>query len=289
VRDVVFGVVAVLAAIAGALGIADLASTRTAGGIGLLAAAAVYVGLAAGVFGRAQLRDTATSLWAVGVVFLIGAELLLIEADQLAVVVVAATGGAVALLSRPLGEARLWSAGALVVGVTTLATLLYFTPVSHFFEASEAPAAGLWVLLGCLVGLVAVAGASQVEQHRFGVIAVAGGIALYAASLVILDLAELVSGASVETDFERGHTAVSALWALVGLGLLIAGLLQGSSAIRYGGLVLFGLAIAKIFLYDLAELSSVARAFSFIFVGALLLAGGFFLQRLSDRIARSDS
>ena len=107
---------------------------------------------------------------------------------------------------------------------------------------------------------------------------------LYALSLGILEIAERVSTASVETDFERGHTAVSGLWALVGLALLVVGLLRGSRAIRYGGLALFGLSLAKIFLYDLSSLSSVARAFSFILVGGLLLAGGFFLQRLSDRL-----
>jgi uncharacterized membrane protein len=54
--------------------------------------------------------------------------------------------------------------------------------------------------------------------------------------------------------------------------------------VRYAGLALFGVSLAKIFLCDLAELSSITRAFSFIFVGALLLAGGFFLQRLSGSI-----
>jgi hypothetical protein len=69
---------------------------------------------------------------------------------------------------------------------------------------------------------------------RLGIEVIAGGIALYALSLGILEVAERVSSASVETDFERGHTAVSGLWALVGLGLLVAGLLRGSAAIRYG-------------------------------------------------------
>ena len=59
--------------------------------------------------------------------------------------------------------------------------------------------------------------------------------------------------------------------------------LEGAAAF-IAGLALFGLSLAKIFLYDLSSLSSVARAFSFIFVGGLLLAGGFFLQRLSDRL-----
>ena len=60
-------------------------------------------------------------------------------------------------------------------------------------------------------------------------------LALYAVSLGILELAERASTASVETDFERGHTAVSGIWALVGLGLLVVGLLRGSALLRYGG------------------------------------------------------
>ncbi len=105
--------------------------------------------------------------------------------------------------------------------------------------------------------------------------------ALYVLSLGILDLAERTFGGSIETDFERGHVAVSVLWTLIGLGLLIAGLIRDSRLLRYGGLTLFGLSLAKIFLYDLSALNSVARALSFIVVGALVLVGGFFLQRLS--------
>ncbi|MBA3402836.1 MAG: DUF2339 domain-containing protein [Actinobacteria bacterium] len=132
------------------------------------------------------------------------------------------------------------------------------------------------------LGVAAVAAVDAEVRVLFGV--ATGALALYAVSLGILDVAERVSGSSVEADFQRGHTAVSGLWALLGLGLLVAGLLRGSALLRYGGLALFGLSLAKIFLYDLAELSSVARAFSFIFVGGLLLVGGFFLQRLSGRI-----
>ena len=41
------------------------------------------------------------------------------------------------------------------------------------------------------------------------------------------------------------------------------------------------LALVKLFVYDLAFLSSVARALSFLAVGAVLIAGGFFYQRLA--------
>ena len=50
--------------------------------------------------------------------------------------------------------------------------------------------------------------------------------------------------------------------------------------LRIGGLALLGLSLAKLILYDLTSLSSIARAFSFIAVGALFLVGGFFYQRM---------
>ena len=252
--------------------------------IATAACALATFGLAALRWGEARWRDLVTVLWVVGILALLSTERVLLGGWQETALAVALTGGAIALLARPLGESRLWFAGGVAVGATTLATIASFTPPSHFFNASASPAAGIWVLAGCILALVAVATSAPVERDRVVLEAIAGGVALYAVSLGILEIAERVSTASVETDFERGHTAVSGLWALVGLALLIVGLLRGSAAIRYGGLALFGLSLAKIFLYDLAELSSVARAFSFILVGGLLLAGGFFLQRLSDRI-----
>ena len=42
--------------------------------------------------------------------------------------------------------------------------------------------------------------------------------------------------------------------------------------------------LAKIFLYDPSALSSITRALSFLAVGAVLLLGGFFYQRLSSQL-----
>jgi uncharacterized membrane protein len=254
-----------------------------------LALASAACGLAA--FGLAALvwridrwRDLRTVVWAYGLVALLATERVVFDDWRATGLAAALTGGALALLARPLDEPRVWLGGAIVVGVTTLATLAFLTPASHFLSASSAPADGLWVLAGCVGAAIVVAFTAPGVQDRLVLGAVTGGLALYMVSLGILGLAEWVSPASVPTDFERGQTAVSALWALIGLALLVGGLLRGSAAIRYGGLALFGVSLAKIFLYDLSELSSVARAFSFILVGGLLLAGGFFLQRLSDRM-----
>jgi uncharacterized membrane protein len=46
------------------------------------------------------------------------------------------------------------------------------------------------------------------------------------------------------------------------------------------GFALFAVSLAKLFLFDLPSLSPVTRALSFLAVGAVLLLGGFFYQRL---------
>jgi hypothetical protein len=282
--DVVSGMAAGAGLVAWWIGLTDLTGSDTNRAVGLLAASAGYVALAAFVFRREDLRTYSTALWAVGLIALVGAERLFFESDVLFVIAVAATGACVGALAEPLRERWLWLAGALTAGFATTVAFVTVTPPSHFFSASDDPGRGLAGLVVCALALGALAKLAADDDERVATAVTAGGVALYAVSLGILELAERVSTASIETDFERGHTAVSGLWALIGLALLVIGLLRRSAVIRYGGLVLFGLSLAKIFIYDLAELSSVARAFSFILVGGLLLAGGFFLQRLSDRL-----
>jgi uncharacterized membrane protein len=73
---------------------------------------------------------------------------------------------------------------------------------------------------------------------------------------------------------------VSLAVALVGVGLLVAGLRRRSTDERTAGLILLGAAVTKLFLYDLVELNLMARAVAFIAVGLLMLAGGIVYQRL---------
>jgi uncharacterized membrane protein len=84
-------------------------------------------------------------------------------------------------------------------------------------------------------------------------------------------LEALECGAQVNTRF--GTTAR--------LALLYAGLKRWRS-LRLAGLALFAVSLGKIFVYDLPSLSSITRALSFLAVGAVLLLGGFFYQRLSS-------
>ena len=82
---------------------------------------------------------------------------------------------------------------------------------------------------------------------------------------------------------EQGQALLSALWALTGFGVLVAGLLADRRELRQAALALLGVTVAKVFLYDLSALSSIYRVASFIVLGLLLLGGAFAWQRVRPR------
>jgi uncharacterized membrane protein len=73
---------------------------------------------------------------------------------------------------------------------------------------------------------------------------------------------------------------LSALWGGSGLAALVVGLVRDERRLRLAGLTLLAIAVAKVFLFDLAKLESIYRVLSFIALGLLLLSGAFAYQRL---------
>ena len=99
---------------------------------------------------------------------------------------------------------------------------------------------------------------------------------LYAVSLGIVDV---IQGDQVERS-QTAQVVLSVFWASVGLVAIVVGLVQDVRELRYGGLVLLGLGVAKLFVYDLSELEQLYRVLSFIVVGLFLLAGAYAYQRV---------
>ncbi len=104
---------------------------------------------------------------------------------------------------------------------------------------------------------------------------IAAGIAVYLGSVLVVDLAGAHDGSTTQTS----QLALSAFWAVLGFGSLVAGLVRDLRPLRLAGLALLGLAVVKVFLVDLAALESVWRVASFLALGLLLLAGAFAYQR----------
>jgi len=99
-------------------------------------------------------------------------------------------------------------------------------------------------------------------------------------ALLYLASVEVVTAGGAE---HTGQTLLSVLWALTGVGALVFGLVEDRKEIRLAALSLLALTAAKVFLYDLSELDSLARVASFIVFGLLLLLGAFAWQRVRPR------
>jgi uncharacterized membrane protein len=77
----------------------------------------------------------------------------------------------------------------------------------------------------------------------------------------------------------RQELQVTLVWTLYAAALLVLGVRTGSSLLRWQGLVLLGIAIVKVFLFDLSELALGLRILSFMALGIVLLGVSFLYQR----------
>src|ERR1051326_1040708 len=73
--------------------------------------------------------------------------------------------------------------------------------------------------------------------------------------------------------------AYSALWMSYGAALMFAGFWKKSAFLRYQALILIGVTVGKVFLYDTSSLDRGYRILSLIALGLLLLATSFLYQR----------
>lgn len=281
-------------------GVFELVPGETAEHVVLLGVAAFYGLLSALVLRRD--RDLGTLLWAPGLVVAGYATAVLLTSALLVLAWAGAAAG-LALLAWWLGEKRFELASGAYLALSLGHVLSFEAPLGDLFQANRHPESGvtslIFVLGAAVVCALAVRGepgpppkqpsaynelayALDLRRPLWRRVAEAAAavLGMYAISLAILGLAEALGGASVTTNFERGHSAVSAFWGLIGLLVLYAGLTRGPTWLRLVGFGLFGLALAKLFLYDLAYLSSITRALSFLAVGAVLLLAGFFVQKL---------
>jgi uncharacterized membrane protein len=250
-------------------------------GLGLLTAAATYGALAA--YTLREKRDLSTALWVPALALAaVAAEELL--GDPWLVLAWSLAGAALAALALRVREERFSIASGGFIALALLYVISSEVPPSDLFVATARPAAGLASLIFATLG--AYAFAAHLEPGELREIAwwAAGVLTLYAASVAILGLFQWFAAddaKSVDDAFQRGQTAMSSFWAIVGLALLFTGLRKGWRDVRIGGLALFAVALVKIFVYDLANLSALARAFSFLGVGLVLLLAAFLYQRLT--------
>jgi uncharacterized membrane protein len=104
--------------------------------------------------------------------------------------------------------------------------------------------------------------------------------ARFAAALLVLYTASVELVTAFADTPQQAQALLSGLWALTGVGTLLAGLLRDRPVLRHAALVLLMVTVGKVFFYDLASLTSLSRVASFVALGLLLLAGSFAWERI---------
>jgi uncharacterized membrane protein len=179
--------------------------------------------------------------------------------------------------------------GALIVGALTLAAIVLglLLMLNPFFKATVIGGPffnlillgyGIPALLAAILALVA-----RVDRplaYRYVAAATAIVLSLLYFSL---EVRRLFQGSQITpwapTSDAEQYT-YSVVWLLFGVALLAGGLMLRSQPARIASAAVVALTIGKVFLVDMAGLTGILRALSFIGLGAVLVGIGWLYQRL---------
>jgi uncharacterized membrane protein len=174
------------------------------------------------------------------------------------------------------GERRALAFSFAFLGLAALHTLVDEAPPDALVDGVDDLPRALAAVL--CVGISAFVVRHFVERVDLQLVLLGvGSVALlYAASLTIVDV---LQGDASEPS-QTAQVALSTFWGVVGLVAIVVGLVRDFRELRYAGLALLGLGVAKVFAYDLSELDQLYRVLSFIAVGIVLLVGAYAYQRV---------
>lgn len=268
-------------------------------GVPLLVIAGVYALLGAGV--HAGTGDRGLTL----VFALISLSAVLLASIELLdgasrVAALAAEGMILAVAASRLRSRGLQGAAVAYLGLSAVFTIVEAAPLEGLVSfpperlsnaagtamdpGATAGAIAATVLVA--LGLLALAFGARVmdttgelrgEANALGLAAAVA--VLYAVATAIVDGALLVSYS--QDTFLAAHAALSIVWGVAALAILVVGLRRRSALIRNAGLALLGVTLAKLVLYDLSQLAPFGRAVAFVVVGVIFVAGSVAYQRMA--------
>ncbi len=98
---------------------------------------------------------------------------------------------------------------------------------------------------------------------------------------VTMEVRHWFQGATLQWPYvsDAESYAISAAWLALALGLLAAGIIAASRELRYASLAILLLAVAKVFLGDMAGLTDLYRVAAFLGLGMSLVGIGYVYQR----------
>jgi uncharacterized membrane protein len=126
------------------------------------------------------------------------------------------------------------------------------------------------------------------ERQRIGLYGSGALLLLFAASVAVVSAFQPGTSGAELSIFDlgvrqQGQVVLSAMWSVVGVAALVVGLRRDIRGVRIAALALLLVTVGKVFLFDLATLTSVYRVMSFVGLGLLLLMAAFAWQRMRPR------
>lgn len=103
-------------------------------------------------------------------------------------------------------------------------------------------------------------------------------------SLWLIFSSELVNWMDILGYKDSYKLGLSILWGIYALVLIILGIYKNSKHLRVGAIVLFGITLAKLFFYDIAELDTISKTVVFVSLGILLLIVSFLYNKYKNLI-----
>jgi uncharacterized membrane protein len=179
--------------------------------------------------------------------------------------------------------------GALAIAAITLAAIVFglILVLNPFMNTTEFGGPFFNIVLlaygipALLAGILAVATRdSRPPPYRYVAAAAAVILSLLYLTLEVRRLfhGSMIGAMTPITDAEQ--YAYSAVWLVFGVALLTAGFFLRSQPARLASAAVVAITIGKVFLVDLADLTGIFRALSFIGLGAVLIGIALLYQRL---------
>lgn len=102
---------------------------------------------------------------------------------------------------------------------------------------------------------------------------------LLSVALLILFSTEMLHWMRIGGYQDSNKLALSILWGIYALTLIVLGIYQKKKHLRVGAIALFAFTLAKVFFYDIADLSTIAKTIVFVSLGVLLLIISFLYNK----------
>lgn len=103
-------------------------------------------------------------------------------------------------------------------------------------------------------------------------------------SLWLVASSELINWMDIVGYNESYKLGLSILWGIYALFLIALGIYQNKKHLRIGAIALFGITLAKLFLYDIAKLDTISKTIVFVSLGILMLIVSFLYNKYKTLI-----